>query len=188
MKGHIFNLLEQFIEETAGPDVMDEIYQACQFSSDGVFVRPGTYPDEDLAEIVTHTVDRLGLTVAQAHQAFGSWIFPHLSALVPEDMVKRDHPKEFLMDLGPIHEVELKKLWPDAVPPEFECEDTGPDTMRIRYDSPRQMFDLLEGVLGSVEEYYGVPITFERNLTDGPDGYSIADYDLTFGSPAPDAQ
>ncbi len=181
MKGHIFNLLEQFIEETAGADVMDEIYAACSFTSDGVFVRPGSYPDEDLAEIVEQAVARLGITVPQAHHAFGQWIFPHLADLVPPDAVKRDHPKEVLMDLDRIHEIELKKLWPDAKPPTFRCEDTGPDTMRIVYDSPRQMFDLLEGVLGSVERHYGLAISFERRLLDGPGGYRLAEYDLTFG-------
>lgn len=180
MKGHIFHLLEQFIEETAGPEVMEEVYAACNLSGDGVFIRPGNYPDEDLAEIVDQAVARLGITVAEAHQAFGQWIFPHLADLVPPEVTKRDHPKHFLMELHRVHEVELKKLWPDATPPAFSCQDTGDGTMRIHYDSPRQMFDLFEGVLGSVQQYYGVTIEFERTLLDGPDGYTVADYDLTF--------
>lgn len=182
VKGHIFNLLEQFIEETAGAETTDEILQSCQFSGDGVFVRPGNYPDEDLAEIVTHTVDRLGITTPDAHRAFGNWMFPHLAELVPAELTDRDHPKQFLMELNRVHEVELKKLWPDAKPPLFHCEDTGPTTMRIRYDSPRQMFDLLEGVLASIEQHYGVGITYERALVDGPAGYPVADYDLTFSA------
>ena len=182
MKGHIFHLLEQFIEETAGAEALDEILQACQFSGDGVFVRPGNYPDEDLAEIVDHAVARLGITVADAHRAFGQWMFPHLADLVPPEVTKRDHPKEFLMDLHRVHEVELKKLWPDARPPHFHCEDTGPGTMRIHYDSPRQMFDLMEGVLASIETHYGVGLTFERSLVDGPDGHTLAVYDLTFAT------
>lgn len=181
MKGHIFNLLEQFIEESAGPEALDEILDACVFSGDGVFVRPGNYPDEDLVEFVDKAVDRLGITVKEAHSAFGTWIYPHLTRLVPETVTQREHPKVFLMDLERIHEVELRKLWPDAQPPRFRCEDTGPDTMRIHYDSPRQMFDLLEGVLRSVEQYYGVTLRFERRLVSGPAGYPLAEYDLTFG-------
>lgn len=185
MKGHIFNLLEQFIEETAGPEALDEILAACQFTGDGIFVRPGNYPDEDLVEIVNHAVARLGITVEEAHGAFGQWIFPHLADLVPPEMTKRDHPKDFLMELDRVHEVELKKLWPDAKPPTFHCEDTGPDTMVIRYDSPREMFDLMDGVLRSVEQFYGLAMTWERRLSDGPDGHRVADYDLTFGPAAP---
>jgi hypothetical protein len=180
MKGHIFQLLEQFIEETAGPEAVEAIRGRCEFSGDGVFVRPGNYPDEDMVEYVRRTVDYLGISVADAHRAFGQWIFPHLAGLVPTEVTQRDHPIDFLLDLDRVHEVELKKLWPDARPPRFVAERTGPSTMRLRYDSPRQMFELLDGVLTSLSDYYGVELTFERQLVDGPDGYQLADYDITF--------
>ena len=180
MKGHIFNLLERFIVETAGAGACEKILDSCEFEGNGVFVRPGNYPDSDLVELVNETVDQLGLTVEQAHLAFGEWIFPHLAKLVPSEMVDVGHPKKFLMTLNEIHEVELKKLWPDAEPPKFYCEDMGPDSMTFTYDSPRQMFDLVDGVLKSVAKYYSVPIRWEKKFREGDAGYRVCQFDLVF--------
>jgi len=181
MKGHIFNLLEQFIVETAGVEVYDEIHESCNFSGNGVFARPGNYPDADLRELVNKTVAQLGMTTEQAHLAFGEWIFPHLAKLVPSELVDVGHPKPFLMTLNEIHEVELKKLWSDAEPPRFHCVDTGPDSMTFTYDSPRQMFDLVDGVLESVAAYYSVPIRWEKKFHEGDAGHRICQFDLIFG-------
>ncbi len=181
MKGHIFNLLETFIIEATDVATYEEIHAACSFRSDGLFLRPARYPDEDLLELVDKTVARLGMTKPEAYRAFGVWIFPHLVELVPADMVDKPHPKDFLLTLDEIHQVELKKLWPDAEPPSFRCLDTGPNRMRITYDSPRQMFDLVDGVLQSVGTYYDVPTTFTSTRRPSPAGHQIADYDLTFG-------
>ena len=163
MKGHIFNLLENFIIETAGDAAFEKVYNNCKFEGEGIFIRPGNYPDADLFELVNQTVSHLEITHQQAHRSFGKWMFKHLAKLVPEPMVKVEHPKTFLMQLNQIHEVELKKLWPDAFPPRFECEDTGANTMRFTYDSPRQLFDLVDGVLEGVAEYYSAPMTWSKS-------------------------
>ena len=181
MKGHIFNLFEQFIVETAGAEVYDEIYDRCEFQSDGVFVRPGNYPDADLVELVDRAMDHLGLTAQQGHFEFGEWIFPHLTRLVPGDVVDVGHPKSFLMKLDEIHQVELKKLWPDAQPPKFSCEDTGPDSMAFTYDSPRQMFVLIDGVLRSVANYYSIPMRWKKTFRDSEAGHLTCRFDVTFG-------
>ncbi len=182
MKGHIFNLLEEFIVEIAGAEAYESIYDACNFQGDGIFIRPGNYLDDDLNELVARTVDHLGLSVKQAHVSFGKWIFPKLCRLVPVELVNVGHPKTFLLTLAEIHEIELKKIWPDALPPGFFCEDTGSDTMRITYDSPRKMYDLVEGALQSVCDYFDVSSDWERTLLDGENGYHVAQFDMTFSS------
>jgi hypothetical protein len=59
MKGIIFNMLEQFIIETADIDTYEEILDECQFSTAEPFIGPGTYPDADLMQIVGKTVEKL---------------------------------------------------------------------------------------------------------------------------------
>jgi hypothetical protein len=184
MKGHIFNLLETFVVEATDVATYEEIHASCTFQGDGVFLRPGKYPDADLLELVDKTVAKLGMTTSEAYRAFGRWIFPHLAELVPKEMVAKPHPKDFLMTLDAIHRVELKKLWPDAEPPGFRCLDIDPERMLITYNSPREMFALVEGVLESVADYYGVPIEFSVNYRTASAGHRIADYQLRFGTPA----
>ena len=180
MKGHIFNLLEEFLIETAGAETFETIYQNVDFESEGVFVTTGNYPDADLVKLVHEAVRVLGITIEQAHVAFGKWMFPHLTKLVPTEVIDVGHPKNFLMQLNAIHEVELKKLWPDARPPLFNCEDTGQNTMTFVYDSPRQMFDLVEGVLAGVRDYYKVGMQWKKLVVEGQQGYPVARFDIQF--------
>ena len=184
MKGHIFNLLEKFIVELTDEDTYEKILDSCNFESDDIFIRAGNYPDEDLAEIVQHTTERLGITIPEAHRAFGKWIFPHLVEIAPEEVSKFKHPKPLLLRLDHIHRIKLKKVWPDAKPPEFKCDDLGKGKLLMRYDSPRQMFDLVDGVLASLEDYYSVKISAEKQFIDNGD-YKMCDFTIHFDPPGP---
>lgn len=179
MKGHIFNLLEQFIVEVSSEETYEEILESCEFITQEPFVRPGSYPDEDLAEIVNKTVEKLGISLKDAHYGFGKWIFPHLMKMAPPEVLNYQTPKEILLALDYIHMVEVKKVIPDAEPPRFYCTDTGPNTLDMVYSSPRGMFDIVDGVLASLEEYYSAKIEYSKEMDDsGP--FTICKYKLTF--------
>jgi hypothetical protein len=179
MKGHIFNLLEKFIIEITDANVYESIIAECRLITKGPFIRPGKYPDEDLAEIVDKTVQYLGITVNEAHYAFGKWIFPHLLLISAPEVRELRNPKALFLQLDYIHRIELKKLWPDAEPPTFQCEDTGPAQLRMIYDSRREMFDLVDGVIASVADYYKYDISFTKSYID-QQNYRICQYDLVF--------
>ncbi len=158
MKGHIFNLLETFIEETAGLDVLEQVLDSCSFDTSVGFIRTENYPDEMLEELVLHATEALNISIEQAHFAFGEWIFPQLAKLVPEQYTQFSHPVPMLAKLDYIHKVELKKLYPDATPPFFDYYQIDEFHGQIKYQSKRKMFDLVKGVLQGVAKYYGVEI------------------------------
>ncbi|WP_366525043.1 heme NO-binding domain-containing protein [uncultured Shewanella sp.] len=126
------------------------------------FIRSGTYPDEDLIELVNQTCKKLNLSPKDAHFSFGKWIFPHLTKIAPPEVTTFKHPKKLFLRLDHIHRVELKKIWPDAEPPRFQCIDTGPNSVTMTYDSIREMADLVEGVIESVAMNYQTAIQFEK--------------------------
>lgn len=179
MKGHIFNLLEKFIVETAGELAYEQIYDRCEFKSNGIFIRSGNYPDADLYTIVGQTCEQLEMPIDEAMFAFGHWIFPSLLSIAPGETARYKHPKTLLMNLDDIHQIELKKIWPDAEPPSFQTEDTGSDTMTMTYDSPRELYPLVDGVLTSLSEYYGVKIDFQKTFNK-KGSYQTCTYRLTF--------
>lgn len=179
MKGHIFNLLEQFIIEQAGDEAFEDILDACQFITTEPFIRSGTYPDEDLIELVNQTCKQLNLSPKDAHFGFGKWIFPHLTKIAPPEITTFKHPKELFLQLDHIHRVELKKIWPDAEPPRFQCIDTGANTVTMMYDSKREMTDLVEGVIESVSTNYQTPIKFEKKVHK-KESHNVYEYFITF--------
>ncbi|MFK7844000.1 MAG: heme NO-binding domain-containing protein [Rhodothermales bacterium] len=180
MKGHIFNLLEDFITEIAGFDAYEEILNKCQLISGEGFISPATYPDEDLVEIVAKTVEHLGITVEIAHFEFGKWIFAHLIELIPEEFTQVDHPITLLETLDHIHQVELKKLYPDADPPRFRCEKKDAQTALFYYDSLRELKHLVDGVLLGMGTFFKYDITYTREAIPGERGNTVFQYELTF--------
>lgn len=186
MKGHIFNLLEDFIGEVAGVDKLYEILDECSFDTSSRFVRTENYPDEQLLEIVDRTVKKLGLTHEQAHFAFGKWLYPRLITLLPAEFTSFPHPAYVLKKLDDLHKIELKKLYPDAVPPTFEYHALSSTTAELIYRSGRRMFTLVEGTLQGMAEHYNVAITCTTTRHFNGDE-NCGKFELSFGTPIPDS-
>lgn len=180
MKGHIFNLLEEFIEEVAGIDKLEIIYERCSFDTQVGFTACENYPDEMLLEMVDHTTQVLDISIADAQFAYGKWLFPRLIALLPEQYSKFDHPSPLLALLDNIHKIELKKLYPDATPPAFDYFEVDSTHSTLTYHSTRQMYDLVSGVLQGVAEFYGVPITAKPEMVKGSPANTCV-YHLHYG-------
>ena len=183
MKGVVFNLLEEFIIESSNEETFEEIIDECDFVTQEPFVGPGTYPDEDLVMLVGKTVDKLGIPAPDALRAFGKWLFPKLASMVPDSMTDYPHPKPFLLTVHDIIHVEVRKLYDDASPPMFEYEDPAPDKLVIRYQSSRQMYDLMDGLIDGVADHYDCPIEFTREVRD-EGGQPFCVYELTFARAA----
>ena len=66
------------------------------------FVGRGTYPDEDLYELVSKTSAKLDIPLPYALRAFGKFAFPKLTEKVPGWLVNHAHPKDFLLTLNDI--------------------------------------------------------------------------------------
>ncbi|NTS76654.1 heme NO-binding domain-containing protein [Catenovulum sp. SM1970] len=158
MKGHIFNLLEDFISQVSDEDTLYEILDQCSFDTSSSFVRTENYPDEHLLEIVNHTIAKLGITMETAQFEFGKWLYPKLIKLLPSEFTDFPHPAHVLKNLDELHKVELTKLYPDAKPPTFQYEVVNETQACLYYCSPRRMFDLVNGVLQGMAEHYDVGI------------------------------
>ncbi|TQF67571.1 heme NO-binding domain-containing protein [Pseudoalteromonas luteoviolacea] len=161
MKGHIFILLEDFISEVAGDELLYDALDACSFDTRQGFVRTENYPDEHLVELVGIVVDKIGMPLSQAHFGFGQWLYPKLASLLPAQFTQHPHPAYVLKKLDDLHSIELKKLYPDAQPPAFKYVSTSPYSAELIYTSPRKLFDLVKGVLAGMSDYYKVEITVD---------------------------
>ena len=71
MKGAVFTIFESFIIENHGEDTWDDIIDQCQLKTSDPFVDTGSYPDEDLLEIVGKTVKHLNVGLDDALMVIG---------------------------------------------------------------------------------------------------------------------
>ena len=179
MKGIIFNLLEDFITENHGEETYEEIIENCNLQTKEPFIGPGTYPDEDLLEIVGKTTEKLGISSDDALKAFGKFAFHKLAALFPQFLESYNNPKDFLQSVESVIHVEVKKMYADAYTPTFKYTDPASDKLIIQYHSKRKLYALMEGLINGVAEHYNITIGQNVKIHE-VDGREVGDFDLTF--------
>jgi hypothetical protein len=182
MKGIIFNLLENFVVETQGIEAYEQILAATELRTTEPFVGPGSYPDEDLMALVGTTVARLGIDRNEALRAFGRFCVPKLAQRFPAFMAAHRHPKAFLLTVGTVHDLEVRKLYPDATPPRFAYESPAENRLVMRYSSPRRLCAFVAGLVDGVADHFGVPIQQEQICCMAA-GADCCEFQLTFASP-----
>ena len=169
MKGEIFNLLEGFIISLVGEEKFEEIYRVClpNLETKQAYVGPESYPDKDFFQIVKRAVSVLGVEKEAAIKSFGKYCFPRLFAKIPESQRKYSNLKEFLLTINDVIHVEVKKLSPNATPPEFTYIDAGPNELVMVYKSKRKLYDFVEGMIESAAEYFLTTVFIRRETVEG---------------------
>jgi hypothetical protein len=183
LKGSIFILFEEFVTGSFGEAVYEEVLDETVLETSEPFVGPGTYPATDLLALVTTACRKLDLPVEDAVRAFGRFCVAHLAGSVPEFVAHFDHPRPFLLTLESVVHTEVRKVDPEARPPEFLIDDLGADGLLLHYRSPLRLFPLVSGLLDGCGDWFGQP--FEHECTTvGDEG---ATFHLRFAPVAPAA-
>src|SRR5262249_19283568 len=76
----------------------------------------------------------------------------------------------FLENVHNYIHVEVKKLYPDAELPSFECARAGDNGLDMVYRSPRRMADLAEGLIQGCADPYGESLDIARAVLSGCKG------------------
>lgn len=163
MKGIVFVKFAEFVEEQFGEEFWDEILLEADLPSQGAYTTVANYDDNELFQLITLIVQKKKISPEDAQRAFGSWIFEHLIALVPEHTQTITSTFGFLHSVQNIIHVEVKKLTPDAILPEFTFLDESPSQLTMRYDSPRNLCFFCEGLIQALSQYTGENITVTQS-------------------------
>jgi len=92
----------------------------------------------------------------------------------PEFLVGVEHPLDFLEGVERYIHVEVRKLYPDAELPTFECERKSDDHLVMVYSSGRHFEDLCEGLIKGAVLHFQREASIEREaLDDGRERFSI---------------
>ncbi|MEZ5246253.1 MAG: heme NO-binding domain-containing protein [Acidimicrobiales bacterium] len=167
MKGVIFNVFENFVVETFGEDVLEDIVADTTIETTEPFVGPGTYPAGDLVALVVTAAAKLGVTVDEALQACGRHAFPTLAGAVPSLMAHFDDLEAFLLGLESVVHTEVRKLDQDASPARFAVERIGDGELLMHYASPFGLFGLVHGLLDGAGDWFETEFTHEMVSSEG---------------------
>lgn len=178
MKGIVFNLLNELIEEKFGLATWDSLLQST--GQDGVFTAAGNYPDEKILALVAALSEKSGIPPGDLIRVFGEFMFSGFVKHYPSFFENDLSAKELLLSVDGIIHVEVKKLFPEANLPKFDYEDPAHDQLVMIYRSDRKMCALAEGLFDGAAKHFGEEITHKQTkcLLSGDDHCR---FELSFG-------
>jgi hypothetical protein len=179
MKGIMFNIAEQFIIDHYGEDALEEVIASCNLKTKEPFVGPGTYPDEDMTEIVVKSSEKLGITPAELLKTLGRYAFAKLAERHPVFLTGHTSSKEFLKTVDKVIHVEVRKLYQHTILPTFSYSEPSDDELIIVYYSERKLYALMEGLIDGVADYFKQSITQKHRIME-KEGVEVCEFHLCF--------
>ncbi len=153
MKGIVFCLLNEMVEEQFGLEAWDDLLDAV--GTDGVYVATETYDDAELLALVAAAEKATGIAAADLVRQFGAYMIPHFAKNYATFFENQTSLKAFLLSVDQVIHVEVRKLYPDAGLPTFDYEDEQDNELTMIYKSPRKLCALAEGLIAGSAAHFG---------------------------------
>jgi hypothetical protein len=164
MKGVIFDLLNEMVEEKFGFQAWEDILDLTKL--DGIYVTTETYPDEELSKLVAAAETVSGIPGAELVKEFGRYMLPSFVKSHPVFFAGKPTLRDFLLTVDRVIHVEVRKLYPDAGLPTFSYNDAEGDRSKLVmiYKSPRKLCALSEGLIDGAANYFGEEYRLEHSV------------------------
>jgi hypothetical protein len=168
MKGIVFTEFLEMVELKYSADVVDEILEGSALPSGGIYTSVGTYDHGEMISLLSALGKHTGLGNQELLCAFGEYLFGRFAGLYPEFFGATDQALLFLSKVDDYIHVEIRKLYPDAELPEFDCDGPREGVLEMTYRSERPFAALAEGLIRGCIAHYGqsVDVAIE-DLSDG---------------------
>lgn len=153
MKGIVFTKLNEFVEEVWGLEFWDELLDESELPSGGAYTTVEYYDDQELFTLVGKISEKKGISGGDAQIAFGRWLFKGLYLAAPPDVHHFTDVFTFLHGVQNVIHVEVKKLNPNVLLPEFDFLSETDTELEFRYRSPRNMCQFCEGLVYGLSEH-----------------------------------
>lgn len=160
MKGLVFNLVQEVVEELLGPDGWDDVVRESNVS--GAYTALGDYPDADLDRLVATVAGTLGTTRGDALQQLGRRAYRHLAARDEIDLASSPSWDQVLIPVdGDLHG-EGRRVYHGAEFPELQGRRADDGVVLLEYRSSRRLCELAVGLVLGVGDWYGAALTVEQ--------------------------
>lgn len=162
MKGMIFTEFLEMVEEQFSLDMVDDIITDANLPSGGAYTAVGTYPHSEMVQLVAGLSERTAIPVPTLLSAFGERLFARFSVRYADLLTKAHSSFSFLDQLESYVHIEVKKLYPEAELPRFECSQLVDGRMQMIYTSKRAMADLAHGLMIGCFHHFREQVQIER--------------------------
>jgi len=161
MHGLIHTELAAFVKFHRGEKFWQKVMQQAQLA-DRLYLQVGSYPDEEIQAIVVAAAELMATSVDGVLEDFGFFLVPRLIERYQSYIDPQWKTLELLLKTEQtIHRVvRLKDKF--AAPPRLKFSQTGENSLRLEYDSPRKMQAVARGMINGVADWYGEQVRIKE--------------------------
>ncbi len=172
MKGIVFTEFLEMVEEKFGFEIADSIIEKSNLKSGGSYTSVGTYPHEEMVQLLTHLSEESGLQAADLLETFGLYLFGRFAELYGVFFENKTNSFDFLSGIENYIHVEVKKLYPDAQLPRIDAHKIDEKRMELTYYSTRKLASLAHGLMNGCFQHFKENISIEQKKLK-PDGSEV---------------
>lgn len=172
MKGIVFTEFLEMVEETFSADVADDIIEDSDLPSGGAYTAVSTYDHAELVALVASLSKKTDVPVPDLVRTFGRHLLGRFAVLFPH-FFEVDSAFAFLQSIENHIHVEVRKLYPDAELPHFDCREIGNDQLEMIYRSSRSFGDLALGLIEGCGEHFGESLSIETEELPSDEGSRV---------------
>jgi hypothetical protein len=170
MKGVVFTEFLDHVRAEFGEDMVDDIIEAAELPSQGAYTSVGTYSHGEMLSLCAALSERIDVAVPVLVREFGERLSDAFARDFPDFYRRAGNLFDFLASIEEHIHVEVRKLYPDAELPRFVVELRSETRLVLRYESPRPLGHLSEGLILGSARRYGVLVSVRATELPHPTG------------------
>ena len=169
MKGVVFTEFFNMVEGSFSPELADRIIEQAALPNDGAYTAVGTYDSAEMVRLVTALSGETGTPVPELLFAFGRYLLGGFAEQHGDYFTEAGSVFRLLEGIEDKIHSDVRKLYPDAELPRFDCHRPTEGRLVLDYSSPRGFGKVAEGLITASIEHYGEPVslTVESQAADG---------------------
>ena len=159
-------------EERFGLGVVNSITSLPSLSTGGSYSSVGNYPHEEMLAMIDALQKEVDVSHEELIRAFGHRLFQVFLNGHQSFFVGSTDPLDFLSGVETVIHADVRKIYPDAVLPDFDCFWISDNVLVMDYSSPRPMADLAQALIEVSIKHFGVDVKMERSNGPTNDAHS----------------
>ena len=163
MKGIVFREFIDMVESQFSTKTADTIIEASSLSTNGAYTSVGTYPHQEMVDLVSNLATQTGISVPDLLKHFGRHLFGRFVEIHPNMTNAFSDVFSLLSALENTIHVDVNKLYRDAETPSFTYEENGQQQMVFIYRSRRRMADFAQGLIEGCVAHFKESMTIQRD-------------------------
>lgn len=163
MQGVILEEMRLYVVNEFGEAASSQVLERSGRPAGHQYDPDQAYPDQELGLLALRAAEVTGKPIPEILEGFGEAIVPEMFKYYSILVNPRWSFNDFLLSMEPVLHAALQLHTPGAQPDKVQATRTGPDSVRIVYDSPLRACAAVRGIIRGAATHYGVEIEITEN-------------------------